>query len=103
MGQMCVDVIYGNILSAAANMKPVLSNSNKKQYVLENAGKAYILYNASAEAFSLDLTKQNGSFIYQVQDTKNGAILKEAKVNAGSSIKIDKVANGDEVIILKKI
>lgn len=92
-----------NLLTAAATMKPVVSNGNKKQYVLENAGKAYLVYNASAEAFYLDLTKQSGSFNYQVQDTKNGTILKEGRVNAGSTIKIDKIGNGDEVIILKKI
>ncbi|WP_225871049.1 DUF6298 domain-containing protein [Pedobacter frigiditerrae] len=89
-------------LTLAATMKPFLPGVNK-QYGLSNIGKAYILYNASADAINLDLTKATGTFNLKIQSARNGSILKEEKVNAGSIIKINKVGNGDEVIILDKI
>ena len=73
------------------------------QYGLQNAGKAYILYNASADALNLDLTKVKGSFKARILNAKNNSVLKEMKVNAGSVLKIEKVGNADEVIILNKI
>ncbi|WP_316767384.1 DUF6298 domain-containing protein [Pedobacter frigiditerrae] len=97
-----VSGISSDNLTLAATMKPFLLGTTK-QYGLANAGKAYILYNASADAINLDLTKATGTFTLKIQSTRNGSILKEEKVNAGSIIKINKVGNGDEVIILNKI
>ncbi|UKT65413.1 DUF6298 domain-containing protein [Pedobacter mucosus] len=90
-----------NLLNAAFSMKPFALSA--KQYGLENLGKAYILYNASAEAINLDLTKATGKFNLKVENAKTGSILKEEKVNAGAIIKINKVGNGEEVVVLNKI
>jgi hypothetical protein len=61
------------------------------------------LYNASADAITLDLTQVTGTYNLKVQSTRNGSVLKEEKVNAGSILKINKVGNGDEVIVINKI
>ncbi|RZL50257.1 MAG: pectate lyase [Pedobacter sp.] len=99
-----VSGVDDSFLTTAATMKPFLPNGAKSnQYGLENLGKAYILYNASADAINLDLSKFTGSFKMNIQNTRNGSILKEEKINAGSIIKINKVGSGDEVIILNKI
>ncbi|TKC10919.1 pectate lyase [Pedobacter polaris] len=90
-------------LISASAMKPFIPSGSTKQYGLENVGKAYILYNASADALNLDLSKVSGSFSLKIQNAKNGSVLKEEKVNAGSIIKINKTGSGDEVIILNKI
>lgn len=98
------NIANSNIINTAATMQPFSpSTTLNKQYGLQNAGKAYILYNASADVFNLDLSKVSGSFKVQIQDAKNGNLLKEMKVNAGSVLKIEKVGNADEVIILNKI
>ena len=97
------NVTNSTLLNAAATMQPFLPNVNKQQLGLQNAGKAYILYNASADGFNLDLSKYKGSFKAQIFDVKNNSVLKELKINAGSISKIDKVGNGDELIILNKI
>lgn len=97
------NVTNDNILNAATTMQPFLPNANKMQFGLQNAGKAYILYNASADALTLDLLNYKGSFKAQVFDPKNNSVLKEMKINAGSVLKINKVGNGDEVVILNKI
>ncbi len=90
-------------LSSAAAMKPFsLGNSKVKQYGLANAGKDYILYNASSDAINLDLSKINGTFNLKVLNARNGAILKEEKINAGTTLKINKVSANDEVIIISK-
>ena len=91
------------VLSLARTMKPFLpAAKNSKQYGLASAN-AYILYNASAEAIALDLSKTTGTFKVKVLSSKNGAILKEETVNAGSKVNLNKVAAGDEIIILTKI
>lgn len=93
-----------SLLSAAATMKPfTLPTKISNQYGLANVGKSYILYNGSGDAIQLDLTKISGSFTMQIQNSRNGSILKEEKVNAGTIVKINKAGNGDEVIILNKI
>ncbi|WP_316795562.1 DUF6298 domain-containing protein [Pedobacter agri] len=91
-------------LSAASTMKPFLpSGKSAKQYGLENTGKAYLLYNASADAINLDLSKVAGKFAVKIINTRNGKVLKEEKINAGAIVKLNKVGTGDEVITINKI
>jgi len=91
-------------LSAISTMKPFLpAGKNSKQYGLENAGKSYVLYNASAEAASLDLSKTSGKFSVKILSSKNGKVLKEEKISGNTVAKISKVGTGDEVIIINKI
>ena len=52
---------------------------------------------------NVDLSKYKGSFSAQILDPKDNSVLKEMKINGGSELKINKVGNGDEVIILKKL
>lgn len=79
------------------------AGKNDKQYGLENPGKAYILYNASSAASAVDLTKFSGKFCVKVIDPKDGKVLKQEKINGNIRLKIDKVGNGDEVILINKI
>lgn len=91
-------------LNAISTMRPFLPvGKNTNQYGLENTGKAYVLYNSSADAATLDLSKISGKFSVKVLDTKNGNVLKEEKINGNSVAKINKVGKGDEVIIINKI
>ncbi len=93
-----------NFSSAVATMKPLaLGGIKTKQYGLANEGKDYLLYNASADAISLDLSKATGTFSIKVLNPRNGAVLKEEKINAGSTIKFSKISGNDEVIIIHKI
>ncbi|RZK01584.1 MAG: hypothetical protein EOO43_24275 [Flavobacterium sp.] len=99
-----VNDIDKTVLSAASSMKPfLLAGKSAKQYGLENAGKAYILYNASPNAIDLDLSKNTGKFNVKVLNTRNGKVLKEEKINGGAIVKLNKVAAGDEVLIINKI
>jgi hypothetical protein len=61
------------------------------------------LYNASANAINLDLSKISGEFNVKVLNTRTGKLLKEEKINAGAIAKLEKVGSGDEVIIINKI
>ncbi|MDY0906362.1 DUF6298 domain-containing protein [Pedobacter sp. CFBP9032] len=79
------------------------AGKNEKQYGLENPGKAYVLYNASSAASAVDLTKFSGKFSVKVIDPKDGKVLKQEKINGNTRSKIDKVGNGDEVILINKI
>ena len=91
------------VLSLARTMKPFLpAGKNMKQYGL-SSNSAYILYNASTEAIVLDLSKTAGTFKVKVLSSKNGAVLKEEKINGGSKVNLSKVAAGDEIITLTKI
>ncbi|SEQ99777.1 hypothetical protein SAMN04488023_10344 [Pedobacter rhizosphaerae] len=93
-----------SFLSAASTMKPFLpAGKSAKQYGLADPGTAYILYNASAEAIDLDLSKAPGKFSITVMNAKNGQSIKEEKINGGSPSKINKVGSGDEVIFIKKL
>ncbi|RYG20467.1 MAG: pectate lyase, partial [Chitinophagaceae bacterium] len=93
-----------NIPSSVATMKPFLLGGIKtKQYGLANPGKEYFLYNASADAINLDLSKVTGTFSVKVLNTRNGSIVKEEKINAGSIVKLNKVSSADEVISIQKI
>jgi hypothetical protein len=93
----------GEVLTLVPTMKILPTTSNKKQYALTNAGSAYILYNASADAFSLDLTKTTGAFKLTILNPKSGEVIKTDKINAGSVVKINKVSTNDELLILNKI
>jgi hypothetical protein len=80
--------ISNEILTSAAVMKIIPFAGNKdKQYGLANNGIAYILYNASAAAINLDLTKINGIFSLKVLNSRNGEVLREEKINAGTIVK----------------
>lgn len=93
-----------DILTAAATMKPFLpAEETAKQYGLANLNKAYILYNASADAITLDLTRAVGIFKMKILNARNGTILREDKIAVGQVIKINKVGNTEEVIILNKL
>ncbi|HTM97496.1 MAG TPA: DUF6298 domain-containing protein, partial [Pedobacter sp.] len=96
--------IDAKTLSIAATMKPFLINAAKtKQYGLADKGKAYMLYNASADAIELDLKNVPGTFNLKVLNPVNGSVLREEKINAGAIVKINKTAANDEVIIINKI
>jgi hypothetical protein len=96
--------INKEILSSAAAMKTFLPNGNNgKQYGLANQGTAYILYNASSDSINLDLSKATGTFSLKVLNSRSGALIKEEKITAGSTVKINKISSSDEVIILNKI
>lgn len=93
-----------NALKNIAYMSTFLpAGKNEKQYGLENPGKAYVLYNASSAASAVDLTKFSGKFSVKVIDPKDGKVLKQEKINGNTRSKIDKVGNGDEVILINKI
>lgn len=99
-----VDGIDASILTAASSMKPFLpADKSAKQYGLVNPGKAYILYNASANAINLDLSKISGKFNIKVLNTRTGKLIKEEKINAGAVATLEKVGSGEEVIIINKI
>ena len=91
-------------LDTISGMKPFLpAGKNTKQYGLENIGKSYVLYNASAETASLDLSQVSGKFNVKVLNVKTGKVLKEEKINGNTIAKINKTGAGDEVIIINKI
>ncbi|WP_231625543.1 DUF6298 domain-containing protein [Pedobacter sp. R20-19] len=91
-------------LTAISQMKPfLLVDKNTKQYGLENPGKAYVLYNAASIASTIDLTKFSGKFSVKIIEGKDGKVLKEAKISGNAISKIDKVGNGDEIILINKI
>lgn len=91
-------------LAAISTMKPFLpAGKDSKQYGLQDAGKSYFLYNASAEAASLDLTSFNGKFNVKVLNPKTGEVIKTEKINSGTTVKIKKAGSGDEVVIISKI
>lgn len=91
-------------LNLISGTKPFLpAGKNAKQYGLENTGKTYVLYNASAETLSLDLSKATGKFSVKILNPKNGKVLKEEKINGNAVAKISKTGAGDEFIIINKI
>jgi len=99
-----VEGLDTSILNLASTMKPFLpAGKSSKQYGLENSGKAYILYNSSAEAIKLDLTKSTGKFNVKVLNAKTGKPVKEEKISGGGMATLSKVATGDEVLIINKI
>ena len=99
-----VDHIDKATLNLIAGTKAFLpAGKNTKQYGLENVGKTYVLYNATAEAISVDLTKTSGKFSLKVLNPKTGKVLKEEKINGNTVAKITKTGAGDEVIIINKI
>ncbi|KIA92132.1 pectate lyase [Pedobacter kyungheensis] len=98
------DLIDKATLNLISGTKPFLpAGKNAKQYGLENTGKTYVLYNASAEALSLDLSKATGKFSVKILNPKNGKVLKEEKINGNAVSKISKTGAGDELIIINKI
>ncbi|SDC02255.1 DUF6298 domain-containing protein [Pedobacter soli] len=98
------DLIDKTTLNLISGTKPFLpAGKNAKQYGLENTGKTYVLYNASAEALSLDLSKAAGKFSVKILNPKNGKVLKEEKINGNAVAKISKTGAGDELIIINKI
>ncbi|RNL52604.1 pectate lyase [Pedobacter jejuensis] len=91
-------------LNSISKMRTFLpAGKNTQQYGLENAGKNYILYNASTASATLDLGKISGKFVVKIIDAKNGSLLKEEKISGNAIAKINKVGKGDEVIIINKI
>jgi len=103
-GSLCnADHIDKATLNLISGTKPFLpAGKNNKQYGLANTGKTYVLYNASAEAISLDLNQTSGKFNVKILNAKNGKLLKEDKINGNAVAKINKTAAGDEVIIINK-
>ncbi len=99
-----VDHIDKATLNLIAGTKAFLpAGKNTEQYGLENAGKTYVLYNATTEAISVDLTKTSGKFSLKILNPKTGKVLKEEKINGNTVAKINKTGAGDEVIIINKI
>ncbi|RQO68457.1 pectate lyase [Pedobacter sp. KBW01] len=96
-----IDKATLNLIAGTKAFLPV--GKNTKQYGLENAGKTYVLYNATTEAISVDLTKTSGKFSLKVLNPKTGKVLKEEKINGNTVAKISKTGAGDEVIIINKI
>lgn len=91
-------------ISEISNMTSFLpAGKNTKQYGLQNQGKSYVLYNSSAEAATLDLSKMSGKFSVKIIDPKDGHLIKEEKINGSSVAKINKIGKGDEVIFINKI
>lgn len=98
------DLIDKATLNLISGTKPFLpAGKNAKQYGLENTGKTYVLYNASADALSLDMSKTTGKFSVKILNPKNGKVLKEEKINGNAVAKISKTGAGDELIIINKI
>jgi hypothetical protein len=92
------------VLALAATMKPsAQAVKNANQYTLANEGKAYLIYNASTDAANLDLTKAIGTFNVTIINTRTGLVIKIEKVDAGQVVKINKEANTEELVIVKKI
>lgn len=99
-----VDHLDASALNLVSGMKPFLpAGKSVKQYGLENPGKAYILYNSTTDALSLDLSKFNGKFSVKILNPKTGKVLKTEKINGGTVVKLDKAASGDEVLTINKI
>ncbi|MEJ5995026.1 DUF6298 domain-containing protein [Pedobacter sp. Du54] len=98
------NVFASNLLSTLATMKPFAFEGLKpKQYGLANMGKDYLFYNASADAINLDLRNTTGIFTVKVINPRNGYVVKEENISAGTTVKINRVATGDEVIFVHKI
>ncbi|MDQ7947685.1 MAG: DUF6298 domain-containing protein [Pedobacter sp.] len=89
------------VVNLAPTLKPILS-VEKKQYALAGPTAA-ILYNASADAFSFDLRHSAGNYTVRTLDPKTGQVLQTIKITGGSMVKINKVSNGDELLILNKL
>ena len=99
-----VQGLGGEVLNLASSTKPFLpAGKAAQQYGLQNPGKAYILYNASADAINLDLTQFKGKFEVNRLNTKSGKTIKSEKINGGAMVKLNKTNSGDEVIIVNKI
>ncbi|WP_421944100.1 DUF6298 domain-containing protein [Pedobacter sp.] len=96
-----LDKTLSNAISTLKSIIPI--GKNKQQYGLENAGKTYLFYNASAEAISVDLTKTAGKFSVKILNSKTGAIIKEEKITGNAISKINKVGTEDELIFINKI
>lgn len=93
-----------SFLALAANMKPFLpAGQIAGQYGLSDDRKAYILYNSSSEAMTLDLSQFSGKFSLTVMNAKNGQILKEEKIHAKGLLKINKTGSAEEVIFIQKL
>ncbi|QPH40233.1 DUF6298 domain-containing protein [Pedobacter endophyticus] len=93
-----------SILDLASTLKPFLpAGENTAQYGLENAGKAYLLYNASSSPIQLDLSQSKGKFNVKVLNPNTGKVIKEERINGGAVVKLNKIASGDEVIVINKI
>ena len=92
------------ILSLAATMTPFLPEGKAAgQYGLSAEGKAYILYNASAEAIKLDLSAKPGKYHLTVLDPKNGKVLRQEKMTVKGTVAMQKTGSGDEVILIQKL
>lgn len=96
--------VSSSVVSLAATMKPfTLAGKPAGQYALAAEGQAYILYNGSAEAMTLDLSQFSGKFSQRVINVKNGTVLKEEKISAKGIVKIAKIGSGDEMILIQKL
>ncbi|MCX2484386.1 DUF6298 domain-containing protein [Pedobacter sp. MR2016-24] len=92
------------ILSLAATMTPFLPEGKAAgQYGLSAEGKAYILYNASAEEIKLDLSAKPGKYHLTVLDPKNGKVLRQEKMTVKGTVAMQKTGSGDEVILIQKL
>lgn len=78
-------------------------DNNAGQYGLADAGKAYLLYNASSEAIELDLSQFSGQYNLAVMDANNGKVLREEKLKGKGTVKIKKAGSTDEVILIQKL
>lgn len=96
--------VDAELLSLVPKTRPFTApNWSKKQYGLANAGVSYVLYNGAENPISLDLSKYKGDFSVKILNPRSGETIKTDKISAGSIVQIQKAANADEVIILKKI
>jgi len=96
-----IDKVTLNLISATKPFLP--AGKNVKQYGLENAGKTYVLYNASTEPLTLDLSKATGKFGVKILNPKSGKVLKEEKINGNVVARFNKTGSSEELIIINKI
>ena len=97
-----VSAVSPMLANAVATMKPFsLIEGVAGQYALADAGKAYVLYNASANAVKLDLPQ--GNFKVLRLNTRNGSIVTEERVKGAAGFQIKKSSSGDELIFIHKI
>jgi hypothetical protein len=96
--------IDASLLRDAAKMQPfTLAGKTAGQYGIALEGIAYILYNASREAMALDLAKYPGKYSLTVINARDGAVLREEKINTSATLNIERSGSAEEVIFIKKI
>lgn len=95
---------FDSALLSTRGMRPLtLTGKPAGQYALAIPGKAYVLYNSSAAAVKLDLSRSTGTFIVKRINPRSGAIVKEEKIKGGSILQFNKLSSGDEIVFINKI